>query len=113
MVAQVFNPSTLEAEARGRRISEFGASLVYKVDSRTARATQGNHVSKNKTKQTNKQTKRNPGVAPAIGELSPLLSIINDPTGLPTGQSSTEISISPGDSVCVKLIKSKWPSEDH
>jgi hypothetical protein len=45
---------------RGRRISEFEASLVYKVSSRTARAIQRNSVSKkqNKTKQktqTNKQ----------------------------------------------------------
>jgi hypothetical protein len=38
---------------RGRRISEFEASLVYKVSSRTARATQRNPVSK-KPKQTNK-----------------------------------------------------------
>jgi hypothetical protein len=36
---------------RGRRISEFEASLVYKVISRTIRATQRNPVSKNKTKQ--------------------------------------------------------------
>jgi hypothetical protein len=35
---------------RGRWISEFKASLVYKVSSRTARATQRNPVSK-KTKQ--------------------------------------------------------------
>jgi hypothetical protein len=35
---------------RGRWISEFEASLVYKVSSRTARATQRNPVSKNKTK---------------------------------------------------------------
>jgi hypothetical protein len=41
---------------RGRRISEFKASLVYKVSSRTARAIQRNPVSKNK--QTNKQTNR-------------------------------------------------------
>jgi hypothetical protein len=32
---------------RGRRISEFKASLVYRVSSRTARATQRNPVSKN------------------------------------------------------------------
>jgi hypothetical protein len=32
---------------RGRRISEFKAILVYKVSSRTARATQRNPVSKN------------------------------------------------------------------
>jgi hypothetical protein len=36
---------------RGRRISEFEASLVYKVSSKTARATQRNPVSTNKTKQ--------------------------------------------------------------
>jgi hypothetical protein len=37
--------------ALGRQISEFEASLVYKVSSRTARAIQRNPVSKNKTKQ--------------------------------------------------------------
>jgi hypothetical protein len=37
---------------RGRRISEFQASLVYRVNSRTARAIQRNPVSK---KQTNKK----------------------------------------------------------
>jgi hypothetical protein len=42
---------------RGKRISEFEASLVYKVSSRTARAAQRNPVSKNK-KQTNKQTNK-------------------------------------------------------
>jgi hypothetical protein len=41
---------------RGRRISELEANLVYKVSSRTARATQRNPVSKNK--QTNKQTNK-------------------------------------------------------
>jgi hypothetical protein len=41
---------------RGRWISEFEASLVYKVSFRTARATQRNPVSKNK--QTNKQTNK-------------------------------------------------------
>ena len=40
---------------RGRLISEFEASLVYRVSPRTARATQRNPVSK---KQTNKQTKK-------------------------------------------------------
>jgi hypothetical protein len=38
---------------RGRRISEFKASLVYKVSSRISKAIQRNPVSKNK--QTNKQ----------------------------------------------------------
>jgi hypothetical protein len=41
---------------KGRRISEFKASLVYKVTSRTARATQRNPVSKNR-----KKKKRNEG----------------------------------------------------
>jgi hypothetical protein len=45
---------------RGRRISEFEASLVYRVSSRTARAIHRNPVSKNKTKQTNKQTRNQP-----------------------------------------------------
>jgi hypothetical protein len=36
---------------RDRQISEFEASLVYRVSSRSARATQRNPVSKNKTKQ--------------------------------------------------------------
>jgi hypothetical protein len=40
---------------RGRQISEFEASLVYKVSSRKARAIQRNPVSKT-NKQTNKQT---------------------------------------------------------
>jgi hypothetical protein len=52
---------------RGRRISEFEASLIYKVSSRTARTSQRNPVlekktkqktkNKNKTKQTKKQKK--------------------------------------------------------
>jgi hypothetical protein len=54
MVTHAFNPSTQEAD-RGRRISEFEASLVYRVSSRTARATQRNPVSKN---QNQKQTKK-------------------------------------------------------
>jgi hypothetical protein len=44
---------------RGRRISEFEASLIYKVRSRTARATQRNSVSKKKNKNKNKKTKQN------------------------------------------------------
>jgi hypothetical protein len=43
--------------SRGRWISEFEASLVYRVSSRTARATQRNPVSKNKTKQNNNNKK--------------------------------------------------------
>jgi hypothetical protein len=45
---------------RGRQISEFEASLVYKVSSRTARAIQRNPDSKKKKKtKTNKQQQNN------------------------------------------------------
>ena len=50
MVVHAFNPS------RGRQISEFEASLFYKVSYRTARATQRNPVSKEK-KKVNDQVK--------------------------------------------------------
>jgi hypothetical protein len=45
---------------RGRQISEFEASLVYRVSFRTARSSQRNPVSKKTTtnKQTNKKTKK-------------------------------------------------------
>jgi hypothetical protein len=44
---------------KGRQISEFEASLVYRVSSRTVRATQRNPVSNKQTnKQTNKQKER-------------------------------------------------------
>ena len=42
MVVQAFAPNTWEAEAG---TSEFAASLVYRVSSRTARATQRNPIS--------------------------------------------------------------------
>jgi hypothetical protein len=46
---------------RGRGISEFEASLVYRVGSRAARVTQRNPVSKKKkkTKKTKKKIKQN------------------------------------------------------
>ena len=50
------NPSTLGG--RVRWISEFEASLVYRVSSRTARAIQRNPVSK-KTKSKKKQKTKN------------------------------------------------------
>jgi hypothetical protein len=43
---------------RGRRISEFEASLVYKVSFRTARATQRNPVSKQQQHQKKKKKKK-------------------------------------------------------
>jgi hypothetical protein len=39
---------------RGRQISEFEASLVYRVSSRTARATQRNPVSEKQNNNNNK-----------------------------------------------------------
>jgi hypothetical protein len=42
---------------RGRQISEFEASLVYSLSSRTARATQRNPVSKNQNKRKKKGVK--------------------------------------------------------
>jgi hypothetical protein len=43
---------------RGRQISEFQASLVYKVSSRTARATQRNPVSKNKKREEKRREEK-------------------------------------------------------
>jgi hypothetical protein len=57
VVAQSYNPSTQEAEAG--RVSEFEASLVYRVSSKTARATQRNPVlKKNKTKREEKRKEK-------------------------------------------------------
>jgi hypothetical protein len=43
---------------RGRRISEFEASLFYRVSSRTARAIQRNPVLKNQKKKKKKKKKK-------------------------------------------------------
>jgi hypothetical protein len=43
---------------RGRRISEFEASLVYRVSSRTARTTQRSPVSKQQQQQKKKTKKQ-------------------------------------------------------
>ena len=70
MVAHACNRSTLGG--KGRQISEFNASLVYRVSSRTARALQRNPVSKkpnpkqNKTKKTNKPSKVAKSVLPTF-----------------------------------------------
>jgi hypothetical protein len=45
-------------EGRGRRISEFEASLVYRVSSRIARAAQRNPVSKNQNQNQKKKKKK-------------------------------------------------------
>ena len=54
-MVHAINPSNWEEEA-SRLISEFDASLVHRVSSRTARTTQRNPVSKNKKTKT-KQNK--------------------------------------------------------
>jgi hypothetical protein len=60
VVVHTFNLCTRKTEAG--RMSEFEASLVYRLSSRTARATQWNSVSKNqnpnKTKQKQKQKRK-------------------------------------------------------
>jgi hypothetical protein len=43
---------------RGRWISEFEASLVYRVSSRTARATQRNPVSKKRKRKEKKKERK-------------------------------------------------------
>jgi hypothetical protein len=50
-------PALENSRSRGRQISEFEASLVYRVSSRTARATQRNPVSK-KPKKKKKERKK-------------------------------------------------------
>jgi hypothetical protein len=72
---------------RGRRISKFEASLVYRVNSRTAKATQRNPVSK-KQKQKTKQRKKNCMVLRA-GEIVQRLRAL---TALPEVLSSIPIN---------------------
>jgi hypothetical protein len=57
---------------RGRQISEFETSLVYKVSARTARAIQTNPVLKIKRKQNKKQT--NKQINQSIKNKGPLLA---------------------------------------
>jgi hypothetical protein len=61
VVAHAFNPSTWEAEASGflssRPVELCRPGLVYRVSSRTARATQRNPVSKNQIKNKSKNKK--------------------------------------------------------
>jgi hypothetical protein len=45
---------------KGRQISESEASLVYRVSSRTARATQRNPVSEKQTNKTQQQQQQKP-----------------------------------------------------
>jgi hypothetical protein len=56
---------SMEIKSDSGRIPEFEASLVYRVSSRTARATQRNPVSKNK--QTKKRWWWRTPLIPALG----------------------------------------------
>ena len=55
VVVHAFNPSTWEAEASG---FEFEASLVYRVSSRTARATQRNCLEKKRERKRERERKK-------------------------------------------------------
>jgi hypothetical protein len=73
---------------RGRWISEFEASLVYKVSSRTARAIQRNPVSKKKNKKKKKKKKKRiqiksdlPASNDLIKKKIPLLKKFTQPLG--------------------------------
>jgi hypothetical protein len=54
---------------RGRQISEFEVSLVYRVSFRTARATQRNSVSKNQ-KPTNQPKNKKQKTPPVLGNVA-------------------------------------------
>jgi hypothetical protein len=80
---------------RGRRISEFKASLVYKVSSRTARTTQRNPVSKqNKTKQ-NKKTNLTIQVTNARSSRRGLVDRFGDPMNPESSVCDRVLSINP------------------
>jgi hypothetical protein len=79
---------------RGRWISEFEASLVYRVSSRTARATQRNPVLKNQNKQKTKNKKK---------EEETGISEANLPRAFPQGQYTDAVAQeSRGSSCCNK-----------
>ena len=76
------------SRGKGRPVSEFKTSLVYRVSSRTARAVQRNPVSKKQTKTPNKTTttknktkpktsKQKPGGWPQLFLLPPVLPILS------------------------------------
>jgi uncharacterized protein YaiL (DUF2058 family) len=70
---------------RGRWISEFKAILVYRVSSRTARDTQRNPASKNKTNQIktkqNKKQKQNKNKKTKSNALRSIVNQVIESTG--------------------------------
>lgn len=59
VVAHTLNPDNQHSRDIGRKICEFKTSLIYKVSSTTARATQGSPVSKNQKQQQQKKQASN------------------------------------------------------
>jgi hypothetical protein len=74
---------------RGRQISEFVASLVYKVSSRTARATQRNPVSKNQKKEKRKKKKKRKAQSYILSSYKRLNSTSSRTQYSSTGSAST------------------------
>jgi hypothetical protein len=62
--------------SRGRQISEFEASLVYRVSSRTAMATERNPKPKNPPK--NKQTNKKKPTKLSLNSLYTILYLLNN-----------------------------------
>jgi hypothetical protein len=56
---QAHKITTNKSPQKGRQISEFKDSLVYRVSSRTARTTQRNPVSEKKKKKSSQKTQQN------------------------------------------------------
>jgi hypothetical protein len=65
--------------SRGRQISEFEASLVYKVSSRTARATQRNPVSKKQNKKKSQKRAKDIAVVECLSSMYKALGSIPTP----------------------------------
>jgi hypothetical protein len=61
---------------RGRWISEFEVSQVYRMSSRIARATQRNPVSKNKKKKRRRRRRRNGKIHPLYGHHTPWAGVL-------------------------------------
>jgi hypothetical protein len=90
---------------RHRRISEFKASLVYKVSSRTARATQRNPVSKTPKKQNKTKTKTKTKLNKGLERWLRTMSVFaEDPGSVPSTHMVVHNSSSRG--ICCPLLAS-------
>jgi hypothetical protein len=94
---------------RGRQISEFEASLVYRVSSRTARAIQRNPVSK--TKQNKNKNKKQKKKVEWMGKLAQWLRavvVVKDLGSIPsTHREAHHLLTSSGTSTCGAQIHMK------